>query len=101
MFRATILGFADQDQPELVQPFRPEFFAALGDVWGEWSSAMAQDFVEYGYLICAVDTSTITATDAYLAASPEPPSALRRLLAEGRDEVARALRNQARDREAR
>ena len=32
--------------------------------------------------------------------SPEPPAALRRLLVEGRDEVARALRNQARDRAA-
>ena len=45
MFRATIIGFADPDQPALVQPYRPEFFAALGQVWAEWSSAMAQDFV--------------------------------------------------------
>jgi aminopeptidase N len=100
MFRATIGGFADPDQPELVQPYRPEYFAVLGDVWDEWSSAMAQDFVEYGYTVGAVDTTTIEATDAYLAQPPEPPAALRRLLIEGRDEVARALRNQAADREA-
>jgi aminopeptidase N len=100
MFRATILGFADQDQPDLVQPYRPEYFAALAEVWRDWSSAMAQDFVEYGYTIGAVDESTTKATDAYLAANPETPSALRRLLIEGRDEVARALRNQSRDREA-
>jgi aminopeptidase N len=99
MFRATISGFTDPDQPELVQPYRPEFFAALGEVWRDWSSAMAQNFVEYGYTIGAVDSSTIEATDAYLASKPEPPTALRRLLSEGRDEVARALRNQARDRE--
>jgi aminopeptidase N len=99
MFRATISGFTDPDQPELVQPYRPEFFAALGEVWRDWSSAMAQNFVEYGYTIGAVDSSTIEATDAYLASKPEPPTALRRLLIEGRDEVARALRNQARDRE--
>jgi aminopeptidase N len=99
MFRATIAGFADPDQPELVHPYRPEYFAALGKIWQEWSSAMAQDFVEYGYLTCAVDESTIAATDSYLAAAPEPPAALRRLLVEGRDEVGRALRNQARDRE--
>jgi aminopeptidase N len=61
---------------------------------------MAQDFVEYGYTIGAVDETTIAATDEYLAASPEPPAALRRLLSEGRDEVVRALRNQERDREA-
>jgi aminopeptidase N len=100
MFRATIIGFADPDQPALVEPYRPEFFAALGQVWTEWSSAMAQDFVTYGYTIGAVDEDTIAATDAYLASSPEPPAALRRLLSEGRDEIARALRNQARDREA-
>jgi aminopeptidase N len=100
MFRATIAGFADQDQPALVQPYRPEFYAVLARVWAEWSSAMAQDFVTYGYTIGAVEMSTIAATDAYLASSPEPPAALRRLLSEGRDEVARALRNQARDRDA-
>jgi len=100
MFRATIAGFADPDQPSLVQPYRPEYFAALATVWSEWSSAMAQDFVEYGYTIGAVDSSTMEATDAYLSAAPELPAALRRLLAEGRDEVARALRNQAVDRAA-
>jgi aminopeptidase N len=47
-----------------------------------------------------VDEGTTAATDAYLASSPEPPAALRRLLSEGRDEVARALRNQSRDRAA-
>jgi aminopeptidase N len=98
-FRATIIGFIDQDQGELTEPYRPEYFAALPSVWGEWSSTMAQDFVEYGYLIGATDESTVAATDAFLARDPESPAALRRLLAEGRDEVVRALRNQARDRE--
>jgi aminopeptidase N len=100
MFRATIAGFADADQPALVHPYRPEYFAALSEVWSEWSSAMAQDFVEVGYHVCAVDEATIEATDAYLAAEPAPAAALRRLLGEGRDEVARALRNQSRDRES-
>ncbi|MGH3246939.1 MAG: ERAP1-like C-terminal domain-containing protein, partial [Trebonia sp.] len=100
MFRATIIGFVDQDQPALVQPYRAEYFAALREVWSEWSSAMAQDFVEYGYLTGAVDETTIAATGAYLAADPEAPAALRRLLVEGRDEVARALRNQSRDHDA-
>jgi aminopeptidase N len=100
MFRATIIGFADPDQPALVHPYRPEYFAALNGVWNDWSSAMAQDFVEYGFATCAVDEATIEATGAYLATEPAPPAALRRLLVEGRDEVARALRNQSRDREA-
>ena len=38
-------------------------------------------------------------TDAYIRAA-DPPAALRRLLIEGRDDVVRALRCQARDRQA-
>jgi aminopeptidase N len=97
MFRTTFAGFADPDQAALVQPYRAEYFAALDDVWREWSSAMAQDFVADGYSMCAIDDATVAATDAYLAAAPDAPAALRRLLIEGRDEVLRALRNQARD----
>jgi aminopeptidase N len=100
MFRATLAGFADPDQSTLVEPYRPEYFATVGGVWAEWSSAIAQDFAEGGYIICAVDEATVAATDVYLASVPEPPAPLRRLLTEGRDEVLRALRNQARDREA-
>jgi len=98
--RATLAGFADPDQRALVEPYRPEYFAAVGEVWREWSSAIAQDFVEGGYTICAVDAATVEATDAYLSSVPEPPATLGRLLNEGRDEVLRALRNQERDREA-
>jgi aminopeptidase N len=100
MFRATMSAFADQDQPELVHPYRSEYFAALGEVWRDWSSAMAQDFVEYGHLILAVELATVSAADDYLASSPDAPAGLRRLLSEGRDEIARAVRNQARDRGA-
>ncbi len=82
MFRATIIGFADPDQAELVEPYRREYFAALPTVWSEWSSAMAQDFVEYGYTIGAVDSSTIAATDAFLAT--EPAAARRAAPAAGR-----------------
>ena len=39
------------------------------------------------------------ATDEYIAAT-NPPAAMRRLLLEGRDDVLRALRCQARDRRA-
>jgi aminopeptidase N len=99
MFRATLAGFADPDQPELVQQYREDFFAVVSEVWREWSSAMAQDFVSGVYTVCAVSPETVEATDAYLA-DAEPPAALRRLLIEGRDDVLRALRCQARDRQS-
>jgi aminopeptidase N len=99
MFRAVLSGFADPDQPELVNPYRGEYFAVVGDVWKNWSSAMAQDFVSGVYTVCAISEETVRATDDYVAEA-EPPASLRRLLTEGRDDVLRALRCQARDRQA-
>jgi len=98
-FRATLGGFADPDQPELVEPYRERFFAVVGDAWRDWSSAMAQDFVSGGYTVGAISAETVRMTDDYIAAA-DPPAALRRLLIEGRDDVLRALRCQAGDREA-
>ena len=45
MFRAMLSGFADPDQPELMGPYREQFFAVVGDIWRDWCSEMAQDFV--------------------------------------------------------
>ena len=99
MFRAALAGFVDLDHPELIEPYRDDYFAVVGDVWRDWSSAMAQDFVSGAYLLGAISEETVQATDDYIARA-EPPAALRRLLIEGRDDVLRALRCQARDRQA-
>jgi aminopeptidase N len=99
MFRAVLAGFADPDQPELLAPYREKYFEVVGDVWRNWSSAMAQDFVSGVYAVCPISQETVDMTDAYIRAA-DPPAALRRLLIEGRDDVLRALRCQARDRQA-
>jgi aminopeptidase N len=99
MFRAVLGGFADPDSDELLEPYAPAYFQVVGDVWRDWSSAMAQDFVSGAYSVCPVSADTVDSTDGYIAAN-DPPAALRRLLIEGRDEVLRALRCQARDRQA-
>ena len=92
-------GFVDPDQPELTEPYREKYFAVVGDVWRDWSSAMAQDFASGVYTAGAISEETVRATDDYIAAA-NPPDALRRLLTEGRDDVLRALRCQAKDRQA-
>ncbi len=79
--------------------YRETYFAAVADAWRTWSSAMAQDFVSGGYTVGAISEETVRVTDEYIAAT-DPPAALRRLLLEGRDDVLRALRCQARDRQA-
>jgi len=99
MLRAVLAGFADPDQPTLVNPYRQEYFGVVGDVWRDWSSAMAQDFVSGVYTVFAISEETVQATGAYIAQA-EPPAALLRLLTEGRDDVLRALRCQTRDRQA-
>jgi aminopeptidase N len=96
-FRATLAGFVDLDRPDLIEPYRGDYFAVVGKVWRDWSSAMAQDFVSGAYLVCPLSPDTVQATDDYIARA-DPPDALRRLLIEGRDDVLRALRCQARDR---
>jgi aminopeptidase N len=99
MFRATLGGFVDLDHPELIEPYRDDYFETVGEAWRDWSSAMAQDFVSGAYLVGAISQETVQATDDYIARA-EPPAALRRLLLEGRDDVLRALRCQERDRQA-
>jgi len=95
-FRATLNGFADPDQRPLTESFRDQYFGVLADVWREWSSDMAQRLVSIAYTICPISAETIALTDDYIAQT-QPPAALRRLLVEGRDDVARALRCRDRD----
>ena len=99
VFRAVLAGFADLDHPELIESYCPEYFGVIGKVWAEWSSAMAQDFVSGLYMVCPLSMQTVEVTDAYTT-SENPPASLNRLLTEGRDDVLRALRCQARDRQA-
>ncbi len=98
MFRAMLSGFADPDQPKLVERYRDKYFGVVGGVWRQWPSAMAQDFVSGAYTVGAISLETVEATDAYIEAA-QPPAPLLRLLTEGRDDVLRALRCQERDRQ--
>jgi aminopeptidase N len=95
-FRATLTGFVDLDQAALIEPYREKYFAVIGDVWRDWSTAMAQDFAGGIYAAAAISAETVQVTDDYIAAA-DPPDTLRRVLTEGRDDVLRALRCQAKD----
>ncbi|MGE5291453.1 MAG: aminopeptidase N [Micromonosporaceae bacterium] len=98
LFRATIVGFADLDQADLLEPFIGRYFEVVGDIWRTWTSDMAQNFVSHAYPV-AVNQHIIEMTDDYIERE-QPPAALRRLLVESRDGVERALRAQACDRRA-
>jgi aminopeptidase N len=96
VFRATLGGFIEPDQVDLLTPYAEKYFAEVGRIWSEWSSDMAQTFAEVAYPFLVISPETVTRTDAHIAAN-RPPAALARLLSEGRDGVARALRARAKD----
>jgi aminopeptidase N len=96
MFRAVLSGFAAADADELIAPFASRFFAVVAEAWRDWSQDMAQYFVSYGYPTTVVTPEAIAAADEYLTRT-DLPAPLHRLLSEGRDDVARALRCRQRD----
>jgi len=97
-FRATLSGFNDPDQAELVAPYATRYFDVVGDIWANWSSDMAQWFTTNAYPLTQISQHTVELTDACIERT-DPPAALRRLLLENRDSIQRALRCQARDHE--
>ncbi|MDT0269199.1 aminopeptidase N [Streptomyces sp. DSM 44915] len=93
---ATIGGFVQLDQRELLAPYRERFFEVISEVWGTRSHETAQQIALGFYPATQIAQETLDATDAWLA-SAEPTAALRRLVTESRAGVERALRAQAAD----
>jgi aminopeptidase N len=98
VFRAMLDGFTDpdHDHAELLEPYGRRFFDEAARVWRDWGMDMAQWFAENAYPRYMITPAALAAADDYLARN-DPPAALRRILMEGRDDVARALRCQQRD----
>jgi aminopeptidase N len=94
--RSLLQGFQHSTQTALTAPYAQAFFDSLMTVWDNRDSEQAQEFVELAYPTHQVSEDTIAATEAWLAA-PDRPAPLRRLISEGRDTVARALRARAKD----
>lgn len=95
MHEATALGFYSWRQYELTRPYRERYFAALDGVWRDRSSAIAQQVTELMFPRL-IEPETVRAADAWLAqdghAAPQ-----RRLVAEQRDAIVRALACRATD----
>lgn len=95
---ATVGGFVQPDQVELLTPYRTRFFADIIQAWDQQTMEMGQTLAMGLYPALIVDEFTVAQTDEFLQRTDVNP-ALRRLVSEGRDGVQRALR--ARDRDAR
>ncbi|MFY1703887.1 aminopeptidase N [Micromonospora sp. WMMA1923] len=94
--RALLQGFSHPVQVELVTPYRERYFAVVAQVWATLDSEPAQEFTQLAYPAYLVEEETVAATDEWLAGAGHP-APLRRLVAEGRDGVLRALQARARD----
>ncbi|MFH8754494.1 aminopeptidase N [Streptomyces atroolivaceus] len=94
---ATIAGFEQPSQRELLAPYTASYFEAIERVWAERSIQIGIDVVKGLFPGLQDDPATLTATDAWLTSHPDAAPALRRLVLEARDDLARALRGQERD----
>ncbi|MFE7747831.1 aminopeptidase N [Streptomyces sp. NPDC057428] len=94
---ATIAGFEQASQRELLAPYTASYFEAIERVWAERSIQIGIDVVKGLFPGLQDDPATLTATDAWLTSHPDAAPALRRLVLEARDDLARTLRGQERD----
>ncbi len=94
--RALLIGFHHPAQLALTRPYVNRFFEVIDQIWATRDSEPAQEFVELAYPAQHVSEETVAATDAWLAADGHP-GPLRRLVAEGRDGIIRALRARTTD----
>lgn len=96
--RHLILGFAAPGAGELLtaEGYPDRFFAAAAGWWSAYSSDTALRMLEGLYPAWEISESAVAAADAVLA-DPATPEPVRRVLAEGRDHVRRALAARAVD----
>ncbi|MET7761628.1 aminopeptidase N [Streptomyces sp. NPDC005393] len=94
LVEATISGFDQPGQRELLAPYAPRYFEVIERIWQERSIEIGMAIVRGLFPGTQGDATTLEATDAWLAGRPDAAPALRRLVLEARDDLARALRGQ-------
>jgi aminopeptidase N len=95
MNEAVIGGFFHPAQVELTEPYVAPYFAVIPGVWERRTSELAQNVV-VGLFPQHASSEVVDRAEAFLADRANPP-ALRRLVAEGRDDTVRSLRGRTRD----
>jgi aminopeptidase N len=94
---AIIAGFQQPEHRDLLRPYISRYFDVVGPIWERRTHEMAEQVAVGLYPHQLVDPAVVEATDDYLR-NEAPVPALRRLIVENRDTMARALRTQAFDR---
>jgi aminopeptidase N len=94
--RVTAAGFLRANDPTILEPFVPQYFAMVQQVWESRSFSIAEKLVVGLYPSPLANEALVSATRSWLDANPEP-AALRRLMVENLAGVERSLAVQARD----
>jgi aminopeptidase N len=87
---ALLQGFWHPAQRELTAEYVDRYFADIRPLWDHRPGEIAKNAVQYLFPHI-VEQRTLDAADAWLA-DPDQPAPLHRLVSEGRDSIARALR---------
>jgi aminopeptidase N len=93
---AVIGGFGRVHDETLVEPYVEPYFDALVPVWQSRTNEMASQIVEGLYPVQLASKELVERTQRWLESTDAEP-ALKRLVTEGRDTAARAVRAQERD----
>ncbi|HZP53748.1 ERAP1-like C-terminal domain-containing protein, partial [Actinocrinis sp.] len=92
LLRDLLLGLAaTPERPDLLLPFVERYFTALDEVWSQRSIENSRRIAVLAFPSRVVEEATLARTDRWLAEDGHAP-ALRRLVLEARDELARALK---------
>lgn len=92
----VIRGFHRPLQRDLIEPYIDKYFNHLTEIWDEKSFEVATQYVRGMFPIYATTQATLDTANKWLETTGKiAPAALRRLVAESRDNVARALKVQA------
>ncbi|MFC1429472.1 aminopeptidase N [Streptacidiphilus sp. N1-3] len=94
LVEARISGFQSAGQRALIAPYTEPYFEVLEKIWGERSIEIAMRIVSGLFPRLVTTAETLARTDAWLSEHEAAAPALRRLVLEGRDDLARALRAQ-------
>ncbi|MET3811599.1 aminopeptidase N [Arthrobacter sp. UYEF3] len=94
---SAVAGFTRVLDTTLLEPYAGKYFDAVPRIVRDRTHALAQQIVVGLYPAQLTTQATVDRTDGFLASLPEDSAALRRMMLENRDGVARALRARAAD----
>jgi aminopeptidase N len=96
---ATLNGFARPLHRDLLEDYVDQYFAMLLDVWGKKSYEVSSKIVSLLFPAYIVKPAVLAKANQWLeGAGSDAPAILKRLVAEGRDALERALKVKAIDR---